>query len=149
MRNVNNYYGMVKRFALPLIFALLMLPGCVKTKKFTGELDSFLENTAAGVYTLDRTSFRYDESVCQTVVNTGRKTVRLQRDDNSVSVNIRFSSFEFSANTGVRMTIEFASMTYKDSYTINAELVKMVDGKMWFWSNERQTGVLLPALEGL
>lgn len=135
---------MVKRIAFPLIIAVLMLSGCVKTRKFTGELKSFLENTAVGVYTLDRTSFKYDESVCQTVVNEGRKTVRLQRDDNSVSVNIRFSTFDFSANTGVRMTIEFVSMTYKDSYTINAELVKALDGKLWFWSNERQTGILLP-----
>lgn len=128
---------------LPFLFCTVS--SCNKTASYDGQLSSFMANSDVGIYSLDRSSFRYDSTDCQTVRNELRKMVRFQKDDQSLIVNAVFSTLAFEFEKEIDIKVSYLSNSYSGDYSLKTYLVQVKDGFYWLWDSDKKTGLIIPA----
>ncbi|MCI1720455.1 MAG: hypothetical protein LKM37_05505 [Bacteroidales bacterium] len=132
-------------FLAAAFFASMFFSSCNKTPDYDGQLSSFMANNTIGLYSLDRTAFRYDSTNCQIVRNDSRRMIRLQKDDQSELVNAVFSVAAFGFEKEIDIKVSYASSSYSKEFTLKTYLVQMQDGLYWFWDGDKKTGLIIPA----
>ncbi|MDD2242448.1 MAG: hypothetical protein PHW85_04260 [Bacteroidales bacterium] len=130
-----------------LFITCISFSACNKTLSYDGQLSSFMANNAVGLYSMERSSFRYDSTDCQIVRNEFRKMIRMQKDDQSQLVNATFSTMYFGFEQPVNIKIAYVSPSYTSSFNMEAYLVQMQDGLYWLWDSNKKIGLIIPESE--
>ena len=130
-----------------LFITCISFSACNKTPSYDGQLSSFMANNVVGLYSMERSSFRYDSTDCQIVRNEFRKMIRMQKDDQSQLVNATFSTMYFGFEQPVNIKIAYVSPSYTSSFNMEAYLVQMQDGLYWLWDSDKKIGLIIPGSE--
>ncbi len=130
-----------------LFITCISFSACNKTPSYDGQLSSFMANNVVGLYSMERSSFRYDSTDCQIVRNDVRKMIRMQKDDQSQLVNATFSTMYFGFEQPVNIKIAYVSPSYTSSFNMEVYLVQMQDGLYWLWDSDKKTGLIIPESE--
>ena len=142
---MRTQYHIKYLFLLGLLFiTCISFSACNKTPSYDGQLSSFMANNSVGLYSMERSSFRYDSTDCQIVRNESRKMIRMQKDDQSQLVNATFSTMHFGFEQAVNIKVAYVSPSYTSSFNMAAYLVQMQDGLYWLWDSDKNIGLIIP-----
>ena len=125
-------------------FAMAFLISCHKDEKRDGAgLQEFVKRTECGLWGHGGFLFRYDEANCQFSINTFRRQIRMQSDNQDDYVNILFSALPTPAMTKVEAELRYRVGNEEISNISNMETVKIDGNKLWLWDNSNCLGIII------
>lgn len=114
----------------------------------SAERKSFETSVAEGLYLKGGSVLLYEDGSFQRAVNAGRKTYRIQRDDQTEYLHIAYSdNVPSSVKDEAVCTVYYniggggETMLIVKFVTVHAE-----NGKLWLWNELQKVGVIVPKL---
>ena len=133
------------KYGYLILILFLLLSSCRRHYYFTGELSAFTASDDIGLYISNAKTFKYNESTCHIMRNAERRVVRIVEDDQSKVANFSFSTFEFSLDESINIEIDYINEnSIRNTYKLFAQIVKMHEGKLWFWDKDKKIGMIIP-----
>ena len=124
--------------------AIALLFSCRKDEKTDGaSMQEFAERAECGLWSHGGFLFRYDEANCQFSINTFRRQIRMQSDNQDDYVNILFSALPTPEMTKVEAALRYRVGNEEISNISNMETVKIDGNKFWLWDNSNCLGIII------
>lgn len=128
-----------------LLLAVPMLSSCEGTviEIDSPEKEIFLKENREGIYRGGRSLFVFDERRHQKAVNLSRIQYRIQTDVQDTCLNITLDAIPGSAGVHIATSIDFRSPGDLISSMSRLECSRLDDDKLWLWSPESLTGIII------
>lgn len=128
-----------------LIIPALCLPSCAEIviEIDSAEKESFLKESREGIYRGGRSLFVFDEHRHQKAVNSYRFQYRIQTDVQDTCLNITLDAIPGSAGVHITTAIDYRSPGELISSMSRLECSRMDENKLWLWSPESLTGIII------
>jgi hypothetical protein len=97
---------------------------------------------AIGFYSPDGGSTFTIEDSDQTSVNLGRRTYRLQTQDQSRYIHVQFAEKPAAVGQTVKTVFRCRGVSFLKDGETAMEVLRIHEGKVWLWSND--AGVVIP-----
>jgi hypothetical protein len=107
----------------------------------TGEKNITARNTI-GFYSPDGDSAFTIKDSDQTSVNPGRRTYRLQNQDQSRYIHVQLAEKPAAVGQRVKALFRCRGVSFLKDGETAMEVLRIHDGKVWLWSND--AGVVIP-----
>lgn len=107
------------------------------------EKESFLMETREGIYRGGRSLFVFDSERHQKAINTSRIQYRIQTDAQDTCLNITLDAIPQGAGVHITTSIDYRSPRDLISSMSRLECSRMESDKLWLWSPETLTGIII------
>lgn len=131
------------------IGCILLLYACNENEKgISIEADRFVARNDLGMVQRNGYGLKYDQNTCQIVTNEARKMVRIQTDNQSAYVNMKFAVLPFDLTdlqmpVDVTLTYSFSPLTSATTVTLSMLILKVQNKQVWLWNEEQKTGIIV------
>jgi len=156
---MNRFLYILSRYFLVSVLLLLVASSCKPdpepdpsptpppTPSKSEARQKFESYSAEGLYIKGICILAFDISTQQKAINKTRKTYRIQSDDQSSYMHIKFigdlpSELEKTTECTIHYLAEKSGNTM---LVIMFTLVKSANGYLWLWNELQQLGVIVPA----
>lgn len=128
-----------------LVIPALCLPSCAEIviEIDSAEKENFLKESREGIYRGGRSLFVFDEHRHQKAVNSYRLQYRIQTDVQDTCLNITLDAIPGSAGVHITTSIDYRSPGELISSMSRLECSRMDENKLWLWSPESLTGIII------
>lgn len=134
-----------KLLLLPVI--LLVLGTSCKKNGVPDEYEQmgdFIKKEKLGFFGYGGYLFKYSEEECQIAINSRRRQIRMQNDNQLDYVNVKFAKVPNSTDAEISVELRYKVGSDEIQAAVQMEIVKMGDGKIWLWNREKKGGLILP-----
>lgn len=111
------------------------------------EKESFLRETTEGIYKNGKSLFKFDTEHHQKAVNPDRVQYRIQTDEQDTCLNVTLEALPGSPGVHITTSIDYRSPGELISSMSSLECSRVSDNKIWLWSPDSRTGIILGADE--
>lgn len=107
-------------------------------------LKDFMSKQEPGLCGYGGFLFKYTPKECQISVNTGRKQIRMQNDNQTNWLHMQFSRFPSENMEDIEMEFRYMSGGDEIVHSTIMKSVKAESDKIWLWDEEQNLGIVLP-----
>lgn len=127
------------------VFTLISAPSCIREVEIDSvEKGLFVESTQVGLYKDGKELLIYEEKIHQLSINSKRRIIRFQNDDQSTYCHLELETIPRSKGVNILATIAINMDDKKEDYTILLECSQIEGGNMWLWNKENKLGFIIP-----
>ncbi|HIZ87153.1 MAG TPA: hypothetical protein IAC03_03210 [Candidatus Coprenecus pullistercoris] len=107
------------------------------------EKEIFLMESDEGIYRNGEPLFLFRDDRHQKALNPDRIQYRIQTDEQDTCLNVTMEALPGSAGVHITTSIDYRSPGDPISSMSHLECSRMADGRIWLWSPESLTGIIM------
>ena len=104
----------------------------------------FISQSVPGAYANGNATFKFDENLHQTAVNSAERTYRIQTDAQDTYVHYTLSAPISSVGQELTLGVSTKGVPGIYSKVYNVKVLDIKNGNVWLWSNDDKTGFIAP-----